>query len=121
MWLELYFCHQIPADGKTVFEVKDLETNEKYVFAIAAYSSTGKLIGDAIGESTKPILIHPPLSTVTARMYLTQVEGIYTNSFLYSCFPWSSSYLVIYDVKIKHTAHLKTIKHIFCYNGFLKI
>ncbi|GAB5574121.1 cilia- and flagella-associated protein 54 isoform X10 [Prionailurus iriomotensis] len=63
----------IPADGKSIFEVKGLETNEKYVFAIAAYSSNGKLIGDAIGETTKPILVYPPLSAVTTRMFLTQV------------------------------------------------
>nr|XP_045008189.1 cilia- and flagella-associated protein 54 [Jaculus jaculus] len=63
----------IPADGKSIFEVKGLETNEKYVFAVAAYSSTGKLVGDAVGETTKPVLIYPPLSAVTARMYLTQV------------------------------------------------
>ncbi|XP_012590590.1 PREDICTED: cilia- and flagella-associated protein 54 [Condylura cristata] len=63
----------IPADGKSIFEVKGLETNEKYIFAIAAYSSTGKLVGDAVGESTKPILIYPPLSAVTARTFLTQV------------------------------------------------
>ncbi|KAM5287902.1 cilia- and flagella-associated protein 54 [Ctenodactylus gundi] len=63
----------IPADGKSIFEVKDLEANEKYIFAIAAYTSNGKLVGDAIGESTKPILAYPPLSAVTARMYLTQV------------------------------------------------
>ncbi|XP_032730173.1 cilia- and flagella-associated protein 54 isoform X2 [Lontra canadensis] len=63
----------IPADGKSIFEVKGLETNEKYVFAIAAYSSNGKLIGDAVGETTKPILVYPPLSAVTARMFLTQV------------------------------------------------
>ncbi|XP_070310239.1 cilia- and flagella-associated protein 54 isoform X4 [Odocoileus virginianus] len=63
----------IPADGKSVFEVKGLETNEKYVFAVAAYCSSGKLIGDAIGETTKPILIYPPLSAVTTRMLLTQV------------------------------------------------
>ncbi|XP_054552087.1 cilia- and flagella-associated protein 54 isoform X2 [Talpa occidentalis] len=62
----------IPADGKSIFEVKGLETNEKYIFAIAAYSSTGKLVGDAVGESTKPILIYPPLSAVTARTFLTQ-------------------------------------------------
>ncbi|XP_031204941.1 cilia- and flagella-associated protein 54 isoform X3 [Mastomys coucha] len=63
----------IPADGRSFFEIKGLETNANYVFAIAAYSSNGKLIGDAIGETTKPILIYPPLSAVTARMYLTQV------------------------------------------------
>ncbi|EPQ17725.1 hypothetical protein D623_10025586 [Myotis brandtii] len=63
----------IPADGKSIFEVKGLETNEKYVFAIAAYSSNGQLVGNAVGETTKPILIYSPLSTVTARMFLTQV------------------------------------------------
>uniref|UniRef100_A0A2K5ECA2 Cilia and flagella associated protein 54 n=1 Tax=Aotus nancymaae TaxID=37293 RepID=A0A2K5ECA2_AOTNA len=63
----------IPADGKSIFEVKDLETNEKYVFAVAAYSNNGKLVGGAIGETTKPILVYPPLSTITARMFLTQV------------------------------------------------
>nr|XP_035113243.2 cilia- and flagella-associated protein 54 isoform X2 [Callithrix jacchus] len=63
----------IPADGKSIFEVKGLETNEKYVFAVAAYSNNGKLAGGAIGETTKPILVYPPLSTITARMFLTQV------------------------------------------------
>lgn len=59
--------------------MKGLETNEKYVFAIAAYSSNGKLVGDAIGETTKPVLVYPPLSAVTARMFLTQVEEISAN------------------------------------------
>lgn len=54
--------------------MKGLETNEKYIFAVAAYSSNGKLVGDAIGETTKPILVYPPLSAVTARMFLTQVS-----------------------------------------------
>lgn len=66
--------------------MKGLETNEKYVFAIAAYSSNGKLIGDAVGETTKPILVYPPLSAVTARMFLTQVEEISANFFLYVFF-----------------------------------
>ncbi|XP_027743250.1 cilia- and flagella-associated protein 54 [Empidonax traillii] len=64
---------QIPADGKCLLEIQGLDANEKYVFAVAAYSSDGKLIGDAIGEMTKPILAYPPLSTTTARSYLTQV------------------------------------------------
>ncbi|XP_065416879.1 cilia- and flagella-associated protein 54 isoform X5 [Chrysemys picta bellii] len=64
---------QIPADGKSLFEIKGLDPNEKYIFAVAAYSSDGKLIGDAIGETTKPILAYPPLSATTARAYLTQI------------------------------------------------
>lgn len=66
--------------------MKGLETNEKYVFAVAAYCSSGKLIGDAIGETTKPILIYPPLSAVTTRMLLTQVDEISPNFFLYFLF-----------------------------------
>lgn len=66
--------------------MKGLETNEKYIFAIAAYSSNGKLVGDAVGETTKPILVYPPLSAVTARMFLTQVEESSANFFLYFFF-----------------------------------
>jgi len=54
-------------------EVQGLDPNEKYIFAVAAYSSDGKLIGDAIGETTRPILAYPPLSATTVRAYLTQV------------------------------------------------
>ncbi|XP_074395684.1 cilia- and flagella-associated protein 54 isoform X4 [Zonotrichia albicollis] len=64
---------QILADGKILFEVQGLDANEKYIFAVAAYSSDGKLIGDAIGQMTKPILAYPPLSATTVRAYLTQV------------------------------------------------
>lgn len=62
--------------------MKGLETNEKYVFAIAAYSSNGQLVGNAVGETTKPILIYPPLSAVTARMFLTQVQEISAHIFV---------------------------------------
>ncbi|XP_076184787.1 cilia- and flagella-associated protein 54 [Aptenodytes patagonicus] len=72
---------EIPADGKSLLEIQGLDPNEKYIFAVAAYSSDGKLIGDAIGETTKPILAYPPISTTTVRAYLTQVAyqtGNYT-------------------------------------------
>ncbi|XP_021247900.1 cilia- and flagella-associated protein 54 isoform X2 [Numida meleagris] len=72
---------EIPADGKSLLEVRGLDSNEKYIFAVAAYSSDGKLIGDAIGETTRPILAYPPLSATTVRAYLTQVAyqtGNYT-------------------------------------------
>ncbi|XP_077195229.1 cilia- and flagella-associated protein 54 isoform X2 [Paroedura picta] len=62
----------VRADENCVLEVKDLEPNEMYIFAVAAYSSDGKLIGDGIGETTKPVLAYPPLSTATARAYLIQ-------------------------------------------------
>ncbi|POI33342.1 hypothetical protein CIB84_002906 [Bambusicola thoracicus] len=63
---------EIPADGKSLLEIQGLDPNEKYIFAVAAYSSDGKLIGDAIGETTRPILAYPPLSATTVRAYLTQ-------------------------------------------------
>ncbi|XP_061438715.1 cilia- and flagella-associated protein 54 [Rhineura floridana] len=55
-----------------ILEVEDLEPNQKYIFAVAAYDSDGKLIGDCIGETTKPILAYSPLSAATVRAYLIQ-------------------------------------------------
>ncbi|XP_042324461.1 cilia- and flagella-associated protein 54 isoform X2 [Sceloporus undulatus] len=62
----------IPVDEMCILEVKDLEPNQKYIFAVAAYDSDGKLIGDNIGETTKPILAYPPLSAATVRAHLIQ-------------------------------------------------
>ncbi|XP_030070732.1 cilia- and flagella-associated protein 54 [Microcaecilia unicolor] len=39
---------QIPAVGDNLLEINGLEANEKYTFAVAAYSANGKLIGDAV-------------------------------------------------------------------------
>ncbi|XP_036616606.1 cilia- and flagella-associated protein 54 [Trichosurus vulpecula] len=67
-------CGQpVPANDKTLLEVVGLEPNEKYIFAVAAYGPDGELIGEAIGETSKPILVYMPLSTVTTRLYLTEV------------------------------------------------
>ncbi|XP_053319636.1 cilia- and flagella-associated protein 54 [Spea bombifrons] len=63
---------EIPADSSTLLEVTGLQANEKYIFAIAAYSSDGVLVGDTIGESTKPILAFPLLSVSAAWGYLAQ-------------------------------------------------
>ncbi|XP_056430458.1 cilia- and flagella-associated protein 54 [Hyla sarda] len=63
---------QIPANGNISLEVKDLNTNEKYIFAVAAYAADGRLIGDVIGESTKPILASLPLSVPATFAYLAQ-------------------------------------------------
>ncbi|XP_066490590.1 cilia- and flagella-associated protein 54 [Tiliqua scincoides] len=65
-------AEMVPANENCILEVKGLETNESYIFAVAAYSSDGKLIGDSIGETTKPILAYPPLSVATVRAYLIQ-------------------------------------------------
>lgn len=71
--LNTFFYYQIPADETCVLEVQGLEANQNYVFAVAAYDSDGKIIGDSIGETTKPILAYPPLSVATVRTYLIQV------------------------------------------------
>ncbi|KAM4676016.1 cilia- and flagella-associated protein 54 [Discoglossus pictus] len=63
---------KVPASSSNLLEVKGLVTNEKYIFAVAAYSADGNLIGDTIGESTKPILAFPPLSVPATWAYLAQ-------------------------------------------------
>ncbi|XP_069048817.1 cilia- and flagella-associated protein 54 isoform X2 [Lepisosteus oculatus] len=71
-------CHlpgtgeQVPAGGECVLRVQGLEPNEKYIFAVAAYDASGKMIGDAIGESTRPVLASPPLPLLTAWAHLAQ-------------------------------------------------
>uniref|UniRef100_A0ABM5GFE7 Cilia- and flagella-associated protein 54 isoform X1 n=1 Tax=Pogona vitticeps TaxID=103695 RepID=A0ABM5GFE7_9SAUR len=69
----------VPAKETCVLEVNDLEPNQKYIFAVAAYDSDGKLIGDNIGETTKPILAYPPLSAATVRAYLIQFAFLVEN------------------------------------------
>ncbi|XP_075062080.1 cilia- and flagella-associated protein 54 [Mixophyes fleayi] len=63
---------EVPANGNSLLVVKGLKKNEKYIFAVAAYSADGRLIGDVIGESTKPILAFPPLSVPATWAYLAQ-------------------------------------------------
>ncbi|KAF7248512.1 Cilia- and flagella-associated protein 54, partial [Varanus komodoensis] len=66
----------VPAEETCILEVKGLEPNQRYIFALAAYDSDGKLIGDSIGETTKPILAYPPLSAATVRAYLIQAHNL---------------------------------------------
>ncbi|XP_062991053.1 cilia- and flagella-associated protein 54 [Elgaria multicarinata webbii] len=62
----------VPVDETCVLEVKGLEPNQMYIFAVAAYDSDGNLIGNSIGETTMPVLAYPPLSAATVRAYLVQ-------------------------------------------------
>ncbi|XP_078410764.1 cilia- and flagella-associated protein 54 [Cetorhinus maximus] len=64
--------HEVPALGECLLEVKDIEPNEKYIFAVAAYSEDGTIIGDGIGQTTKPILAYYPLPILTAWTCLCQ-------------------------------------------------
>ena len=53
--------------------VGGLTPGEKYVCAVAAYTAEGKLIGDAIGDSTKAILASHPMPVLMTWAYLSQV------------------------------------------------
>ncbi|XP_069766069.1 cilia- and flagella-associated protein 54 [Narcine bancroftii] len=63
---------EVPASEEYLLEVKGLEPNEKYIFAFAAYSKEGNIIGKGIGETTKPILAYHPLSILTTWTFLCQ-------------------------------------------------
>ncbi|CAH2277598.1 Hypothetical predicted protein [Pelobates cultripes] len=63
---------QIPANSSNVLEVTGLQVNERYIFAVAAFSSDGVLIGDSIGETSKPIVAFPPLPVPATWAYLAQ-------------------------------------------------
>ncbi|XP_018409374.1 PREDICTED: cilia- and flagella-associated protein 54 [Nanorana parkeri] len=63
---------EVPANSKTLLEARGLKKNERYIFAVAAYSRDGRLIGDSVGETTKPILAFPPLSLPATWAYLEQ-------------------------------------------------
>ena len=52
-----------------------LTSGEKYVVAVAAYTADGKLIGETIGESTRPILASHPMPMLMAWAYLAQVSS----------------------------------------------
>ncbi|KAM4620352.1 cilia- and flagella-associated protein 54 [Polymixia lowei] len=64
----------VPAvPGQCELRVEGLETNQKYVFAVAAYNSQGKLVGNTIGETTRPVLASMPLPLLTTWALLAQV------------------------------------------------
>jgi hypothetical protein len=55
-------CHlsglgeEIPATDNCLLYVTGLKPNEMYMFAVAAYSRDGKLVGNSVGASTRPLL-----------------------------------------------------------------
>ena len=64
---------QVPAYDCEL-HVSGLQTNEKYVFAVAAYTADGTLIGDSIGDTTKSILASHPLPILMTWAFLSQVS-----------------------------------------------
>ena len=55
-------------------KVSGLTPDEKYMFAVAAYTADGRLIGDTVGESTRPILASHPMPVLMTWAYLAQVH-----------------------------------------------
>lgn len=64
--------------GECLLRVDGLQSNQKYVFALAAYDSQGKLLGNSIGDTTLPVLACMPASLVSTWAHLAQVN--YTNT-----------------------------------------
>ncbi|XP_063751644.1 LOW QUALITY PROTEIN: cilia- and flagella-associated protein 54-like [Eleginops maclovinus] len=59
--------------GESVMRVEGLQPNQKYVFAVAAYNSQGKLLGNGIGDSTFPLLASLPVPLLSTLAHLAQV------------------------------------------------
>ncbi|XP_069141650.1 cilia- and flagella-associated protein 54-like isoform X4 [Argopecten irradians] len=63
---------QVPGD-RSELRVSGLNPNCRYLFAVAAYNREGKLIGETIGQSTKPILASHPLPILMTWGFLSQI------------------------------------------------
>lgn len=70
-------CFKVPAvSGECMLTVEGLEPNQKYVFAVAAYNSQGKLLGNTIGATTFPLLASLPVPLLSTWAHLAQVQSI---------------------------------------------
>ncbi|XP_030602315.1 cilia- and flagella-associated protein 54 isoform X2 [Archocentrus centrarchus] len=66
--------NMVPAvSSECVLRVEGLEPNQKYVFAVAAYNSQGKLLGNTIGGTTLPVLASMPVPLLSAWAHLAKV------------------------------------------------
>lgn len=70
--------YSLPGTGDEVpsyrceLKVTGLEPNAAYVFAVAAYTADGKMIGGSVGETSKPILASHPLPVLITWAFLSQ-------------------------------------------------
>ncbi|XP_050964277.1 cilia- and flagella-associated protein 54-like [Labeo rohita] len=70
-----------PARGERLLHVDGLEPDKKYIFAVAAFNAQGKMVGGAIGETTRPLLASLPLPLLTTWAHIAQVAyqtGLYS-------------------------------------------
>ncbi|XP_024122060.1 cilia- and flagella-associated protein 54 isoform X2 [Oryzias melastigma] len=58
--------------GGCVMRVEGLQPNQKYVFAVAAYDSEGRLLGNSIGQTTVPLLASVPVQLLATWAHLAQ-------------------------------------------------
>ncbi|XP_074528634.1 cilia- and flagella-associated protein 54 [Halichoeres trimaculatus] len=66
--------NMVPAESdECVLRVEGLVPNQKYVFAVAAYNNQGKLLGNAIGATTLPLLASMPVPLLATWANLAQV------------------------------------------------
>ncbi|XP_034539939.1 cilia- and flagella-associated protein 54-like isoform X4 [Notolabrus celidotus] len=66
--------NMVPAvSDECVLRVEGLVPNQKYVFAVAAYNSQGKLLGNTIGAATFPLLASMPVPLLSTWAHLAQV------------------------------------------------
>ena len=61
--------------------VTGLQPDERYVFAVAAYTTEGKLIGDGVGETSKPVLASHCLPVLMTWAFISQVR-LTTDNFI---------------------------------------
>lgn len=54
--------------------VTGLQPNEMYIFAVAAYSADGKLIGGSIGDTSRPLVASHDMPVVVLWGLLAQVD-----------------------------------------------
>ena len=62
------------AGAGVILKVKGLQANESYVFAIAAYSQSGELVGGSIGATGRPIVACCTVSMLMLWGYCCQVR-----------------------------------------------
>ena len=79
MGLRCFSGEEVPAFNCEL-KVSGLTPNEKYMFAVAAYTAEGKMIGGMVGESTKPILASHPMPVLLTWAYLSQVRTLFATT-----------------------------------------
>ena len=69
----MYCCvsYQVPATEPLI--VTGLQPNKTYIFAVAAYAADGKLIGDSIGDTSRPLVASHDMPVIVLWGLLAQV------------------------------------------------